>query len=882
MSEAGGPTQPASGGAAAGLAPNELVERRLEVSSWWTSDSGREEDGLPQPADVNGLALSGGGIRSATYALGILQALAKAETNPFARIDIVSTVSGGSYIGCFLRSLFMPASHRGVLPQAMQDLFANRPAGQARRVDPGDRDDQLEFAMRALRSGPHEQDIRGPGNGPEVRNPIWWLREHSRYLAPNGPTDYGFMVAYWTRNWAAMLYIFLLALAGIMTAIIGAEALIRWNRPDAFDGTWPVVDGRAVPVSPIFLLVLAPAALSAATAIGYWMTQAMSANEPRVGKQWGNFSLAVLQAIAAGIALVLLWRLIEDWQGPADGVARAITRGGMALTGVGIVIAIGVAAATAGRKQLLTAELRRRLTRLLALFNWLALLLIALALIDSFGAALRQYFWAQGGLTGRTGSAATLLLFAWAIRKLQDSFGGSRGRVEGLLERYLSPLALAAGVLLYGALAVVAAALVHAAVWTGPAWDSPPDVPTALLVAAIVAVLGVLGGMATGFINLSSQNGLYASRLTRAYLGASNVERLRKAADRKAAGSRITETDPNDFIQPELYSTCELAAPVHIINATLNTTVDLDSQIVARDRKGDLLTLEPHGIRAGTREEATPWERIGDRRWAEQLSLGQWCAISGASASTGMGRMTNLGFALALAFANVRTGYWWWSPGISSESGKVSFALRWSGELFGTFIYLWNEMTVRYSRAYDRKYLSDGGHYENSGAYALIRREVPRIIVSDAAMDIKYEFKDLERLVRTARLDLGAEIAVLAGGERQAFLDAIGCKQPWLFADPDATSDWRGEFADPQSRALAAALGVRTKSGRTLHMVWIKPRRISALPADLAGYASKHVDFPQQSTGDQYFDEAQWESYRKLGEATAERLLAACPGLLPG
>ena len=50
-----------------------------------------------------GLALSGGGIRSATYCLGVLQALAYRRALP--RVDYLSTVSGGGYIGASLMYL---------------------------------------------------------------------------------------------------------------------------------------------------------------------------------------------------------------------------------------------------------------------------------------------------------------------------------------------------------------------------------------------------------------------------------------------------------------------------------------------------------------------------------------------------------------------------------------------------------------------------------------------------------------------------------------------------------------------------------------------------------------------------------------------------------
>lgn len=54
----------------------------------------------PVPNDTTGLALSGGGIRSAAVCLGALQALHRAQQ--IDRIDYLSTVSGGGYIGtCF-------------------------------------------------------------------------------------------------------------------------------------------------------------------------------------------------------------------------------------------------------------------------------------------------------------------------------------------------------------------------------------------------------------------------------------------------------------------------------------------------------------------------------------------------------------------------------------------------------------------------------------------------------------------------------------------------------------------------------------------------------------------------------------------------------------
>ncbi len=71
-----------------------------------TSESDRMRP-QPVPCTANGLALSGGGIRSAAVSLGALQALN--ATGRFGVIDYLSTVSGGGYMGSCL-SAYMAAN----------------------------------------------------------------------------------------------------------------------------------------------------------------------------------------------------------------------------------------------------------------------------------------------------------------------------------------------------------------------------------------------------------------------------------------------------------------------------------------------------------------------------------------------------------------------------------------------------------------------------------------------------------------------------------------------------------------------------------------------------------------------------------------------------
>src|SRR5688500_17775845 len=59
--------------------------------------------GVPDDAPTVGLALSGGGVRSATFGLGLLRGLA--QRGQLKRIDYLSTVSGGGYIGAMFGRL---------------------------------------------------------------------------------------------------------------------------------------------------------------------------------------------------------------------------------------------------------------------------------------------------------------------------------------------------------------------------------------------------------------------------------------------------------------------------------------------------------------------------------------------------------------------------------------------------------------------------------------------------------------------------------------------------------------------------------------------------------------------------------------------------------
>ena len=54
------------------------------------------------------------------------------------------------------------------------------------------------------------------------------------------------------------------------------------------------------------------------------------------------------------------------------------------------------------------------------------------------------------------------------------------------------------------------------------------------------------------------------------------------------------------------------------------------------------------------------------------------------------------------------------------------------------------------------------------------------------------------------------------------------------------------------------------------HLVYLTTALIKGLRLQLMGYKGLNWDFPDQSTGDQFFSETQFEAYRELGFAIAE------------
>jgi hypothetical protein len=302
----------------------------------------------------------------------------------------------------------------------------------------------------------------------------------------------------------------------------------------------------------------------------------------------------------------------------------------------------------------------------------------------------------------------------------------------------------------------------------------------------------------------------------------------------------ITDAVPGDDVLLTQLKNTEHGAPYHLVNTMLNLVGGSDLATQARASEQFLMSKNYCGsIRTGFR--ATRDYACGS------ITLGTAVAVSGAAASPTMGAQTpSAALSALMTLFNVRTGYWAPTPNLSYwRSGSTRL---WP-------VYTLQELISQTTDLLPYCYLTDGGHYENTGAYPLIQRGCNLIIVGECGADPDTMIEDLGNLIRKVRIDFKTEIRL----------------------DIDKLGPQRGE---PKERVIvgtiiygdkhAADLGL-TEDEKTGTIIVIKPNRAHGIeppldvPVDVQQYGFFNKDFPQQQTFDLFYDEAQFESYRRLG-----------------
>ena len=162
-----------------------------------------------------GLALSGGGIRSAVFSLGVMQRLAKAGY--LERVDYLSTVSGGGFIGGSLTWLLSDQA-AALRSDGQNDGF--QPFGTERTTFP------YGVKRRLSARGETQSDCKKCKEVRKESNILKHLRLHGNYLTPGKGITWTSLVAVFLRGimlnfvvWFPLLVLLMVGLTTKMGAI---------------------------------------------------------------------------------------------------------------------------------------------------------------------------------------------------------------------------------------------------------------------------------------------------------------------------------------------------------------------------------------------------------------------------------------------------------------------------------------------------------------------------------------------------------------------------------------------------------------------------------------------------------------------------------------
>jgi hypothetical protein len=841
-----------------------------------------------------GVCLSGGGIRSATFALGVLQGLTEKKLLPV--VDYLSTVSGGGYIGSWLQ---------GVLHRNPVDGYE-----------------------KLTRDVPEDAS----------EDPISFLRKYSNYLAPRVGLSLDAIVipVIWLRNTLLNQTIIVAAFAALFLLLSlpgsGIYALARLDCL-SFSRVAIAIAGALG----AFAVVLIGQSLRKITKREFLQSQETAY---RPGKGTESVSKFVVLPLALGVVF-LLFALIS-WPQATDSLYAALFDSAQAtfpdrvqlvllpwgLLGLILWVLLTLLQWRGGFVQCFRRSSRWPkwlawlhlfwMPLVSALFMWALFLAVSIhlgshklismhraeytiavgpplyLLVLHLGIALqiglmgrdfpdstREWMARAGALTLSvaaiwaglfavavfapfwvaklwlgSGTGLFSAAGAWVLSTLMSVLAGKSVKTKGVEEdapshiaidyvaRY-GPFIAIAGFLVLVAFAVQV--LLRHSLWREPGsflgrfvgsyWHWFPNLPDSytfpLALLAIAVTIFVVLSLRLD-INEFSLHHFYKNRLVRCYMGAS--------AGAARRPDPFTGFDPKDDVLLDSLKCVgppPIRAPYPILNATL--TVTEGSELATQERKAVPWIFTPRfsGFIPPPSKANKSARELSEKGYVPSreilgggVHVGTAMGISGAALNPNGGFHTAPQTAFLLTLFNVRLGWWIGNP-------RNLTTYRRPGPLFA----LWWLIRELFGFADERsKYLnlSDGGNFENLGLYELVRRRSHFVIAVDAEEDPDYRFGSLGGAVRKCRADFGVEIEI----------------------DP---SPIRPKTGQSHAHCVVGRIHYPEPNSPPGWLLYIKASLTGDEPADVQQYQRSAPQFPQQSTLNQFFSESEFESYRRLG-----------------
>jgi hypothetical protein len=890
-----------------------------------------EKNGNPRPPRT-ALCLSGGGIRSATFGLGVIQGLARAGL--LESFDYLSTVSGGGYIGSWLSAWIQ----RKGITDVIREL------------------NSIPVELSSAEKTQKQTDGIGAKVDPEPKA-IQHLRSYSNYLTPRLgllTADTWSLIATYLRNLLLNWLVLIPLLAAVLMVPRAALVSLRWENVPRWavlgamllatvggikmmayaDSHRPSVvrerekKTKAKPRAERederhFLLGgLAPlvGAIIFTIAFGLWARH--SPDFIRIG-EWLQaktpFSLSVwcgvlgvgLVMIAwlcrfhpnktlfeGGVLLVcgffsgwLLWQIFHAMANPVEGYPKILQdvhlRHALYACFAGpflLVLLFAFSSVLIGLVSGFTDDEDREWWARAAAWVFIAAVVWAgFSALVIFGPYLLLFGAARAPkMVASLGGLSGLIAILVGKSGKTTSGKGNAGQGQKSYTNMAAAISTALAAPIFTAFLLIIIALASTAIvdpgsfrilrdgylqglghWhpgsylqiiEGSHWSC-------LLGFVLMALVISVGMSLWTNVNKFSMHAMYRNRLTRAYLGASRDRTPDLFSDFQMADN----LDMKDLAPAE----GQVQRPFHVLSATLNLTSG--SRLSWQNRRAESFTISPlHGgsLRLGYRRvgeyssvPATPFPTIMKRPEPSRgLTLGTAMTISGAAVSPNMGYHSSPLVAFLLTLFNVRLGWWLGNPG---SAGDTTFTLASPRIALRPLI---SELLGQSDDTSPYVMLSDGGHFENLGLYEMVLRRCRLIVLSDAGEDPAYSFEDLSNALTKIHTDLGVPIE---------FTDQV----PISKFDPKKA---RAAGNKDQLGGKYCAIGIIRYSSIDLldsgepapdgTLIYLKPTLIGQEPADLLHYAHSNPAFPHEPTLDEFYSEAQFESYRVLGSHMIEYL----------
>jgi hypothetical protein len=873
----------------------ELAERRAilrrRARATGASPPGHGSE-LKPVHNLVGIALSGGGIRSASFCLGALQALDVQKV--IGRADYLSTVSGGGYIGASMIAAITAKAKASSSP-SMKSSATN--AGT--RQTPASGADATREKTTTEIPFPFNQDDMCDTND------VGHLRDNSRYLFPKGLDD---ILRSWGILFRGLVVNLILVLSVILplatTTIIANPTMGHLGRSFVADvcvaSGWASFGWCYHHLSDRFLLTETMLVLLFVLLTAWGVSSSLKDRNPshdysrpdyRSGMalilKWALLIFTVV--FIAEVQTLVLERLIISLR---DGIGTSMGTLTAFVTGLGSVSATltlfrqqltNIAANAMGGDT--TAALVKSATAKLALYvaalfmplvvytSYLVLSAIGIAIPE---ASFRPYFHLGYPLLpslllhdAYIGLLFLVLLvagFICAMVQTKRYWKTSIAR-EALAKASFEPKATGgkiAIILVYAACLVAVAYATRMSIADRASWT---------VLQSFLWLSGIFFVISISFTeNANALHALYRDRLNSAF-------RLGKGSD-----GRYPRTEPLPLEEIDTDN-----APYLLVNATLNATRIDDSVLFERGRVHDpkaASVVDEHKTRAihelhardparrGRRAEfflfskdfigsdATGYARSQTYDDPRPVDLATAVAISGAAVSSSSGRIVPSVLSPTLALLNLRLGFWLDNPQYKYQSYAEAIGKQKWTEIFR--LYLLQEAFGLLRTTSRKLLLSDGGHIDNIGLYQLLKRRCKVIIIIDAEADPAMNFGALADAQRFARIDLGHRVSI----------DWTPLREFARVRNADRSKPTAKDQHD-QHFAIGTIL-YSTPKGEIEEgtILYVKANVTGDEPDYVLDYERRYPAFPHETTMDQLFSEEQMEAYRALGFHSVSRALA--------